>query len=293
MDFDYLSDRIANLRIRQLLLPSESEQRFLGQEWLTQTFHSPVPSSFGLRFYPVSRGLNEQLYGQIGDFEKFNRLCFILLRCCQGYYFDNRVSFSRDCDELLDEWDTAIGRGDYYCTSTYFAAFAEGCLSSMCFNSAHFKPLHAGLELLPRSLFNNWQISFLLDQSNSADCLSRLSMTHLFKNGSFDYVEIVKPKGDLLAGLEKLTIYLRSELEIGDIVIFLDDFRAIFGSDMFYAPSGRHDFGHQVRPCVSLQRGFVGLKLLLRLLGLITFYYDSEYNYAYTRHDAPAVRVLG
>jgi hypothetical protein len=292
MNLDYLSEKITNLRIRQLLYPSASEKRFLTQEGLARVFHLPVPSSFGLRFYPLSLDLSEQLYRQIGDFDPFNLLCIQFQQCCRSYYLDNRGSFSWDCVDLLDEWGAALRRGEYYSTSTYFGRFADRCALPICFNGAQFLPLRTSLDLVPLSLFCTWQISFFLDQSNAVDCLYRLSVSHFFQDCLIEYVEIIEPRSGLPAGYEKLTIYLNSKLEIGDVELFLDEFFGILACDEFCAPLVSHVFGHLVRPYVSLQRGFVGLKLLLRLLGLLNSYYDPEFAFAYPRHDASACGEL-
>ena len=292
MDLDYLSEKIANLRIRQLLYPSESEKRFLIQERLFQVFHLPVPSSFGLRFYPFSLDLSEQLYRQICDFVPFNILCFKLQQCCHGYYLDNRGSFPWDCLDLLDEWGAAVTRGEYYRTSTYFGKFADSCALPILFNDTHFLPLHVSLDLVPRSLFYTWQLSFFLNKMHAVDCLFWLSRSQFFQDSSIEYVEIIESTSGLPAGYDKLTIYLNSKLEVGDLALFLDEFFDVFDSDHFCVPQVRHDFGHLVRPYMSLQRGFVGLKLLLRLLGFINIYYDLEFTFAYARHEAPASGLL-
>ena len=286
MDIDLLTQRISDLRLIQLLMPTASEKRFMDQAWLSSYFHLPVRSTFGLRFYPITNDLIPQLSKQISDFDPFNSFCFKLHQCCSSYYISVFGFSEPSCLALLQSWGAAVKRGDYYSAPTYFHRFLSASNLPFDLSLSCFHVLQSILDIFSFDLLYTWQISFLLPSACSVDFMSRLASSGISGQSFIYYVELSGPGSDSLDSLEKLTVYLRSELSILDLLNWFDDFLVILGLDALIDVSYSQTYGHLIRPGLFLQRGFAGLKQLLSLTGKIDCYYHHELNYAYGIQDS-------
>jgi hypothetical protein len=286
MELAALTQRISDLRVLQMLLPTANEKRFMDQAWLSSFFHLPVRSTFGIRFYPISEDLIPQLSKQINDFVPFNSFCFKLHQCCSSCYISEFGFSDPSSLELLQFWGEAVERGDYYSTPSYFHRFLS--VSNMPFSPSlsSFRVLQSILEAFSPDLLYTWQLSFLVPSACSVDLLSRLASSGFADQSLIFYVELSGPSSNSQDCLEKFTVYLHSQLSVLNIMNFFDDFLVVLGLDSLKDVSYSQNYGHMIQPGFFLQRGFAGLKKILSLTGKIDFYYRQELKYAFGIHDS-------
>lgn len=277
--FDIIQ-RLNELRIKQIVAPSDAEKRFLNNQNLTPIFHPPVPNNFGILLFPISVDLVKELERRISNFRSLNSCCASLAHCSNLYYSVHKDYFDKLAPKILLDWSTAIKNGIYYTTTDLFKDFKSRTTVEVDLDSDLYSSLQTRLCEIPGSLINAWQISIVLDKEITENVLQKICESLLFSLGNVHSIEIIPDIHSVHRQHEKINIYVSETATILQIINFMETFEA--NTDKV-CESNSHfyqKFGFGISSRIIAQRGTNALKSFLLSIDKLKLYYLSDFKFS-------------